>query len=832
MSANAKYCINFENPTSGLINGTNYVKVGGDQGYLTHAGNYFRLTTNVWYADADLETCFYVYGTAAPDVTLPTYSNVGTNTTRAGYPCQLQTLFNDNKNVSMAFVSHNNTGAWTYNVTVTLVWTNTTAAWANYTLTLNSTVGRVVGWYQICNDTAANWNATMSIQTLVTTEPPTYSDVGTTAPICGHSCLFYTKWTDETGLATTGGFILETNNTGTPTNETWVAFTANPDWSNKTKTLNSTAITIQWRILANDTSNNWNATALQYLTTISNDTLIARLTDLIDNKINWTESIDTIYVGMMFGKTSMTDLQNAIAASTDWSTVLVWSAMAMKFGIENETKIKWALDNATMVEGLPYTELTPHDLSSFAVKDRGKLYGYYWANKFSYLQSKWNLTTAFNNFASAYNWTEHGFCWYINATYTDSYYDPYEGQDFPRSDVECTQTLACFLIFYEICNVSEALNYAETEWEYLNNNLWCTNSTYGAPHFAYIDVDSTYGLGWVGAGAGSLLQISAWLKYDSPSVGNISRLMTDIVNRFIANEWSTEQWTFRLYNNQSEPLYIYPAVTTHHNYDNGERVEEGTITAWATLFATCMLLNDTEMQNFQAMLNGYDGNLPAWKSLYNTTTDLYNSTAGLFRGVSGGAVSNLATAIMTALQLFLGITPINTTLAVPLESLIYVHQYSMLDAQLFNMSLTTHKVIVSVGAAGALNFTFNTVVTQMFTDSGLFELTFNTNWNAITNCTKIGNLPDRRYLQLSTNLNVGWNNCTAWGEDVGRTLGEMNASLNFEGISWSVITVDYGNGTQWSLIYGTSYNSEKLIASTSDILYIYCNVADQWWHIY
>lgn len=94
---------------------------------------------------------------------------------------------------------------------------------------------------------------------------PTYSNVGTNTTVAGNPCRFSTKWTDETGLATTGGFIFGTNNTGTFTNETWSAFSANPDWSNKTKTLNSTvSIRIEWQIWANDTSNNWNTTGLQY----------------------------------------------------------------------------------------------------------------------------------------------------------------------------------------------------------------------------------------------------------------------------------------------------------------------------------------------------------------------------------------------------------------------------------------------------------------------------------------------------------------------------------------------------------------------------------------
>jgi len=98
---------------------------------------------------------------------------------------------------------------------------------------------------------------------------PTYSDVGTNSTSAGQPCLFYTKWTDETGLATTGGYVFGTNNTGSWNNETWTAFTSNPDWSNVTKTLNATIhIRVEWQTWANDTSDNWNTTGLQGFNTI------------------------------------------------------------------------------------------------------------------------------------------------------------------------------------------------------------------------------------------------------------------------------------------------------------------------------------------------------------------------------------------------------------------------------------------------------------------------------------------------------------------------------------------------------------------------------------
>jgi len=111
--------------------------------------------------------------------------------------------------------------------------------------------------------------------TVADTTPPTYSDNSTNSTTAGTPVLHSLKWTDETGLATTGGYIFSFDNcTGSFVNDTWTAFSSNPDWSNVTKTINSTVgCTIRWKVYANDTSNNWNASeTFSYQTTPVGDT--------------------------------------------------------------------------------------------------------------------------------------------------------------------------------------------------------------------------------------------------------------------------------------------------------------------------------------------------------------------------------------------------------------------------------------------------------------------------------------------------------------------------------------------------------------------------------
>ncbi len=75
------------------------------------------------------------------------------------------------------------------------------------------------------------------------------------------------NWTDDTALA---GYIFSFDNgNGTLVNDSWVSMTGTQNWSNVTKSVNTTVgATIQWKIYANDSSNAWNSTdTFSYVTT-------------------------------------------------------------------------------------------------------------------------------------------------------------------------------------------------------------------------------------------------------------------------------------------------------------------------------------------------------------------------------------------------------------------------------------------------------------------------------------------------------------------------------------------------------------------------------------
>jgi len=66
MQADTKYCIVFENPTTGTISFTDCTVVGADASSPSHSGNYGYFRSNVWGGSSGADICFYVYAESPP----------------------------------------------------------------------------------------------------------------------------------------------------------------------------------------------------------------------------------------------------------------------------------------------------------------------------------------------------------------------------------------------------------------------------------------------------------------------------------------------------------------------------------------------------------------------------------------------------------------------------------------------------------------------------------------------------------------------------------------------------------------------------------------------
>ena len=457
----------------------------------------------------------------------------------------------------------------------------------------------------------------------------------------------------------------------------------------------------------------------------ANTSLCQQLESLVDI-VNWTESMDTKYVGTIFGKTTLSDLQQGIANLTNWEDVLYWSAVTRKFRIENKTKIEWALDNAVMVSdgSLPESGNDTYG-DYFSLHDRYLLYGYYWASQYSYDLSKWDLARAYYNFRVA--WINHGsgFLNYYNTSYVFSgsrYYD------------EEAETMSCFLLFYEF-GLDNALADAQKEWTYLNSKYW--KDTFYPYHYWY----SAIGSNWE-CEAGGFLEIIAWLKYYVGDLANSENLVADTQNRFLLDRWQSYQWGSFFGSPNYCVIHAYPS--------NGERRLENTIMAWAAILGVYDLLSASGKQNATDLLLGFDGYDPAWKLLMNSSCDLYDDAQSEFRMQSDANDSNTATSYGAALMFLMGIVPVNATLAVPIEELSFEYVYNILDPDVFNINLTARTVRVSLATNGTLAFQFNTTVYQNFSQNGTYSIQFSPDWSSITGITRVGDLPNNRIYILST----------------------------------------------------------------------------------
>ena len=204
------------------------------------------------------------------DTSPPTYSLNSTNSTTPGTPVSHNLKWTDETGLSGYIFSFDNcTGSFINDTWVSMTGTEN---WSNVTKTINATVGCTIRWCVYANDTSNNWNGTSCENpfSYVTTQPnvPQYFLNSTNSTIAGEPIEMRLKWTDVEGLS---GYIFSFDNgTGALLNDTWVPMTGTENWSNVTKIVNSTVgTTIRWKVYANDTDNNWNASLTYSFTTSS-----------------------------------------------------------------------------------------------------------------------------------------------------------------------------------------------------------------------------------------------------------------------------------------------------------------------------------------------------------------------------------------------------------------------------------------------------------------------------------------------------------------------------------------------------------------------------------
>ena len=458
--------------------------------------------------------------------------------------------------------------------------------------------------------------------------------------------------------------------------------------------------------------------------------LIGNLESVV-GAVNYTSDIDTIYQGMIVGETTLQQLINAYNALPAGSyidtgvsvasTVLYWTPIMAKLGYTNQTTIEWALKAQAMLSnGLPYTYNDPYNSQeAFLLYDRYMILAYGYAIQYNYELSKWNLTQAYDSFKAAVTASTYPALLWIDQDGT-----PYTIGYGPRYYDECGETIDCFLDFSSL-GITTALNDALTTWIWTNNNLW-SGTNYN------------YALNWAGyeCEAGGFLQIALMLWHDDSSLPDTQNLLTDIENRFLAEQFFSPQWL--------------DGVVCHMAVNNPELRLENTVMAWAAIFGSYGELNSTYQTDVQDMLTGTGGTAtPAWLQLLQSPLCGSNFPHFLEHSDSAGP-SNDSTATGANLLFLLGIVPQTAVLAVPVEENSYQYIYNILDPDLFNINLTTNTITVALATSGTLNFQFNQTVTCSFVSPGIYTVQFSSDWNSILLINFVSTLPSNRQYMYTT----------------------------------------------------------------------------------
>lgn len=680
----------------------------------------------------------------------PTYSNISTNQTIAGLECRFSSLWYDPTVLSGYVFGTNNTGSW-INETWTAFTTN--PDWANKTKTLNSTAGDVIQYEWWANNTSDYWNSTGTHSILTIQLTPTFSNVVITSMVPSSSCDFDVLLADVVGLS---GYIFGNNNSGTFTNNTWTSLSGTSAWANTTITLNSTEFSVvsyEWWF--NDTWNEWNSTGLQYWITTTTTSLISHLTALVANtdwttvQYNFQTDVDKILIAYQMGVYNSTQVANLASNMPSYpmspqnsiATLYIYSQL-MKYGIEDQSVIEWALDQITMCSnGLPNTEgMLGGGFAGFSTYHRFMLWGYYWAQKYNYETSKWNMTTAYNSFKACSSTGLGGMILYT-----------YDGQTGYSGDSryydEGAETMDCFLTFYQM-GINDGLTQAVSIWNYINNNYWHSGAN------GYYWQYQTGGQALEECELGGFAQIALkLLYYYGPTLGNLSRISTDLETRLLNNLWSSDQWAPSyppLYGNLAEAgnnSLGASAMIIHAVNNNYQKRLENNLMAYSAIYAD-PYITSPDASNFATMLEGYNTSSemypPAWQILWgfsgirNSSNYFATSFTPSDPPIIGSGNGCFDAAVLTFMM---GIVPQSGRVMIAPSDMIYEDTNSLADAGLNSININNYTVNIAISIPGIVGFIYGNYVSYNFTQQGLYTVVFSSNWNSISSVTFNGGYP-------------------------------------------------------------------------------------------
>jgi len=93
------------------------------------------------------------------------------------------------------------------------------------------------------------------------------------------------------------------------------------------------------------------------------------------------------------------------------------------------------------------------------------------------------------------------------------------------------------------------------------------------------------------------------------------------------------------------------------------------------------------------------------------------------------------------------------SLAMPISENVYEDTFNMIDADLYNLNFQQHKLRLAIQIPGTISFQCGTSTpTYNFTQPGLYDVTFSSDWNTISSVSYLGGLPTNRVYFSESNF--------------------------------------------------------------------------------
>ena len=430
------------------------------------------------------------------------------------------------------------------------------------------------------------------------------------------------------------------------------------------------------------------------------------------NTVNWSSPSNIVipHFGLLFASESNYD-EALATAIPDFKTLIQMKRITEIDGFNS------SLLNQTVAEALDSQQMAGHwpdleDNGEVLVYWRFLVFAYRYADELGVNTSKWNMTLAFQEYLNCWQ-GDIDFLWfnpvYENSTdFSNRYYD------------ENAQVMSMFLKFYQE-GVPEALNYANQMWDHLCTRHW------SGSYFPYIGSS-----GQVECEAGHFAEAIAELDaVNGNALPNFpTYILQDLNYKFVSGgNWSGRLW--------SPGAYV-----VMHAESNLEKRLENTVTAWAAMHSYYAVMNDEMKLDFVKLLTGSPS---AWQGLINSS-NLHSE--GRFRWRENQAYTDSATCAGAMILFLNGIIPDSGSLAIPVIDEVYQDWYSMFPSSHFRFDYNTRKIRIPIWA-GKLNFTFGTeIASYNFTDNGIYEVQFSSDWNNVTNATRISPLSEQNLYLL------------------------------------------------------------------------------------